>query len=87
MAGRREYIHLIITKAPQGIRSSATPPLHGRPLWEASPLGDLTAENLRPEAGLPQGVPRNCGNPTTCGASVLIKCIRAGLTATVGGQI
>jgi len=28
-------------------------------LWEASPLGDLTLESLRPEAGLPQGVPRS----------------------------
>ena len=31
--------------------------LNGWPLWEASPLGDLTAEKLRPEAGLPQGYP------------------------------
>jgi len=32
----------------QGIRWCATrSPPHGRPLWEASPLGDRTAETLR----------------------------------------
>ena len=30
---------------------------HTRTLWEASPLGDRTAQNLRPEAGFPQGRP------------------------------
>jgi hypothetical protein len=49
---------LIITESQQGIRSSATlSPRPSRDLWEASPLGDLTAEELRPEAGSPQGVP------------------------------
>ena len=33
------------------------PSVHGRPLWEVSPLGDLMAESLRPEAALPQGRP------------------------------
>ena len=49
---------LIITEALPGIRSRAMlSPSYSRALWEASPLGDPTAEHLRPEAGRPQGVP------------------------------
>ena len=52
----------VIKNSPDYHASSAWNPLvrntlslHSRSMWEASPLGDLTVENLRPEAGLPQG--------------------------------
>jgi len=61
-------------QSPAGNLLVRDAPLHGRTLWEASPLGDLTAENLRPEAGLPQGRPLgNRGNLTTCGSLLLIE--------------
>ena len=40
------------SRRPNGARAER--PLRGHPLWEASPLGDRTAENFRPETGLPQ---------------------------------
>ena len=60
------------------MRNALSP--HSRPLreasplvWEASPLGDRTAENLRPETGLPHCRSTRCVEEAPCRALTPIR--------------